>query len=106
MIISDRLDPQSYIRMKTALERRECSNKSWRKTMEEKAIIILKICAWLVLAIGFLGAVETRNIIYAAAVVTAWAFLLVVCLIAESLMEIRANTAQPAKSRLFDQETR
>ena len=78
--------------------------------MEEKAVLILKICAWLDLAIGLLTAVNTRDkvllIIYAAAAVTIWVFLLVVCLIAESLIEIRANTAPPVKSRLFDREAR
>jgi len=78
--------------------------------MEEKIILLLKICAWLDLAIGILPAVNAGDKVLAAicvaAVVTVWAFLLVVCLIAESLIEIRANTAQPVKSRLFDSETR
>jgi len=78
--------------------------------MAERAILVLRICAWLDLAIGVLTAVNTRDkvllIIYAAAIVTIWAFLLVVCLIAESLIEIRAHTAPPAKSQLFDREAR
>ena len=78
--------------------------------MQEKAILVLRICAWLDLAIGFLTVVNTQDkvllIIYAAAIVTIWAFLLVVCLIAESLIEIRAQTAPAAKTQLFDREAR
>ena len=86
--------------------------------MEEKAISILKICAWLNLIVGVVAAlaiwgakrVETpeiiTGIIYAAAGIIGWAFLLVVCSMAESLIEIRTNTAQPAKSRLLDREVK
>jgi nicotinamide riboside transporter PnuC len=86
--------------------------------MEEKAISILKICAWLNLVVGLLAAISIwlagrantpgimTGIIYAAAGIIGWAFLQVVCSIAESLIEIRTNTAEPAKSRLFDREKR
>ena len=86
--------------------------------MEEKAISILKICAWLNLAVGIITAILVcmgdrvktpeiiSGIVYAAAGVIGWAFLLVICSIAESLIEIRINTAQTAKSRLFDREAK
>ena len=82
--------------------------------MEAKAIGILKFCAWLNLAIGIaLGVsvwmserVRTPDVIlsvaFAAAGLIGWAFFLVVCSIAESLIEIRTNTTPPGKSRLFD----
>jgi hypothetical protein len=86
--------------------------------MEDKAINILKGCAWLNLAVGIAAAIliwmgdRARSseiisgIIYAAAGVIGWAFLLVVCSIAESLIEIRTNTTPPTKSRLFDRDAR
>ena len=84
--------------------------------MEAKAIGILKFCAWLNLAVGIALAVSVwmservraadviLSIAFAASGLIGWAFLQVVCSIAESLIEIRANTAPPAKSRLFDRE--
>ena len=86
--------------------------------MEDKAINILKVCVWLNLAVGIAAAILIwmgdrvkspeiiSGIIYAAAGIIGWAFLLVVCSIAESLIEIRTNTAPPTKSRLFDREAK
>ena len=84
--------------------------------MEERAIGVLRVCAWINL-IGCIAAAVTMWIpgvanppgivtgaILAVAGVSGWALLLVVCSMAESLIEIRTNTAQPAKSRLFDRE--
>ncbi len=86
--------------------------------MEDKAINILKVCAWLNFVVGIASAILIwmgdrvkspeiiSSIIYATAGVIGWAFLLVVCSIAESLIEIRTNTAPPTKSRLFDREAK
>lgn len=77
--------------------------------MEATAIGILKFCAWLNLAVGLaLGVSVWSNpdvilsVAFAAAGLIGWAFFLVVCSIAASLIEIRANTTPPVKSRLFD----
>lgn len=82
--------------------------------MEAKAVSILKLGAWINLAVGMALAASVwpsdkmrpADIVLSAAFVAAgfigWAFFLVVCSIAESLIEIRSNTAQPVKSRLFD----
>ena len=84
--------------------------------MEEKAIAILKACAWIVLIAGIgvgiskwvseqfnppLVIVVIESILVS---VVGWALLLVVCSIAESLIEIRINTAQPLESRLLNRE--
>ena len=79
--------------------------------MEELAIRVLKFCAWVNLVVFIAAAITNlpgiaQGVILALAGVGAWAFLLVVCSMAESLIEIRTNTPQPAKSRLFDREAR
>lgn len=79
--------------------------------MEELAIRVLKFCAWVNLVVCIAAAVTNlpgivQGVILALAGVSGWAFLLVVCSMAESLIEIRTNTAQPATSRLFDREAR
>jgi vacuolar-type H+-ATPase subunit I/STV1 len=86
--------------------------------MEERAIGILKGCAWLNLVVGIAlaifvwmsqkpaGPIVMMGIVYAVAGIIGWALLLVVCSIAESLIEIRNSTAQPLKSRLLDRELR
>jgi len=77
--------------------------------MEERAIGVLKVCAWLNLLVCIAAAITNlpgivTGVILALAGVGGSAFLLVVCSMAENLIEIRKNTAQPAKSRLFDRE--
>ena len=84
--------------------------------MEERAIAILKFSAWILLVVCLVTAVTTwfpgsassfvTGVILTVAGVAGWAFFTVVGLIAESLIEIRANTTPPAKSRLFDPDIR
>jgi hypothetical protein len=84
--------------------------------MEQRAIGVLRFCAWLHLFVCIAAAITmliggsanppgiVTGVLLMLAGVTGWAFFLVVCSIAESLIEIRTNTAQPAKSRLFDRD--
>jgi hypothetical protein len=85
--------------------------------MELRAISVLRFCAWINLLVGIAagvvfgtaavnsGAGMVTGLISVTAGLSSWAFLLVICSIAESLIEIRTNTAAPAKSRLFDKVT-
>ena len=86
--------------------------------MEERAVAVLKFCAWINLVVCIAAAITmgfgaganptgvVTGVMLTVAGVTGWAFFLVVCLMAESLTEIRKNTAQPEKSRLFDRDAR
>jgi hypothetical protein len=85
--------------------------------MEERAIGVLKFCAWIHLVVCIAAAILwiggspnppgiVTGVLLTVAGLTGWAFFLVVCLMAETLIEIRTNTAQPAKSRLFDRDAR
>lgn len=84
--------------------------------MELKSIGILKLGAWINLAVGTALAASVwlsdrmrpadiiLSVAFVAAGLIGCAFFLVICSIAESLIEIRSNTAEPARSRLFDRD--
>jgi hypothetical protein len=69
--------------------------------MGEKAIVLLRICAYLSLVLGVFLTVASSWLILVPSV-TGFALLLVVCSIAENLIRIAENTKVPEKSRLFD----
>jgi len=75
--------------------------------MKERAIDVLRVCAWLHLVVWICAALATwpSNVpssrllwalIYGVAGVAGWALFLVICAIAESLLEIRSRMA-PAR---------
>ena len=85
--------------------------------MEERAIAVLKVCARINFVVCIIAAAMwiagnpnppgiVTGVLLAVAGAGGWAFLLLVCSMAESLIEIRTNTAQPAKARLFDRDAR
>ena len=76
--------------------------------MEERAIGVLRFCAWIDLVVCLAAAITiwiagsaNTGVISAVSGVSSWAFLLVVSSMAESLIEIRTNTRKvsPLRSR-------